>query len=165
MPRFRTAAAATLLLVPMVAGGFLLQEPPVRANALLFDQVRTIVERKFVDTLPRAATYEKAARGLVRELNDPYSELLSPKQSEDFSRSTGGRYGGTGMVLGEAITGGILVDRVFPNTPAEEAGVRVGDRILAVDATPTDKLKITEVSELLRGTPGSQVMVTYARPT
>jgi carboxyl-terminal processing protease len=164
MPRFRTAAAATLLLVPMVAGGFLLQEPPVRTNALLFDQVRAIVERKFVDTLPRAATYEKAARGLVRELNDPYSELLSPKQSEDFSRSTGGRYGGTGMVLGEAVTGGIVVQSVFPNTPAEEAGVRVGDRILTVDTTPTDKLKITEVSELLRGTPGSQVTVTYARP-
>lgn len=164
MPRFRTTAAATLLLVPMVAGGFLLREPPVRTNALLFDEVRTIIERKFVDTVPRAATYEKAARGLVRELNDPYSELLSPKQSEDFSRSTGGRYGGTGMVLGEAMTRGIVVDRVFPNTPAAEAGVRAGDRLLAVDATLIDKLKLTEVSELLRGTPGSPVTVTYARP-
>jgi carboxyl-terminal processing protease len=164
MPRFRTAAAATLLLVPMVAGGFLLQEPPVRSNAILFDQVRAIIEQKFVDTLPRSATFEKAARGLVRELNDPYSELLSPKQSEDFSRSTGGRYGGIGMLLGDAANGGIFVARVFPNTPAEEGGVREGDRILAVDTASTEKLKTTEVSELLRGVPNSQVTVTYARP-
>jgi carboxyl-terminal processing protease len=163
MPRFRTAAAATLLLVPMVAGGFLLQEPPVRTNAL-FSQVRAIVEQKFVDTLPRSATYEKAARGLVRELNDPYSELLSPKQSEAFTRSTGGRYGGIGMALGEASTGEIFVQRVFPNTPAEEAGVREGDRILQVDTTLVAKLNITAISELLRGTPGSQITVTYARP-
>ena len=44
MPRFRTAAAATLLVVPIVAGGFLLQERPARANALLFDQVMTLVK-------------------------------------------------------------------------------------------------------------------------
>ena len=79
MPRFRTAAVATLLVIPIVAGGFLLQEPPVRANALLFDQVLSLVQRQYVDTVPADAMYEKAARGLVRELNDPYSELLSPK--------------------------------------------------------------------------------------
>ena len=37
MPRFRTAAAATLLVIPIVAGGFLLQEPPVRQNAQLLE--------------------------------------------------------------------------------------------------------------------------------
>ncbi|HEY9229025.1 MAG TPA: S41 family peptidase, partial [Gemmatimonadaceae bacterium] len=164
MPRFRTAAAATLLVVPIVAGGFLLQEPPVRANVTLFDQVRSIIERQYVDSVGTAATFEKAARGLVRELNDPYSELLSPKQSEDFNRSTGGRYGGTGMLIGEPSRGVIVVDRVFPNTPAEEAGVREGDRILSVDNNSTDTLQIGQVSELLRGLPRSQVAVTFARP-
>src|ERR1051325_8613545 len=123
MPRLRTAAAATLLVVPIVAGGFLLQAPPARANAALFQQVMSLVQTQFVDTLPTSAAYEKAARGLVHELNDPYSELLSPKQSEDFNRATGGRYGGTGMLIGEQSPCVIVVDRVFPNTPAEEAGV------------------------------------------
>jgi len=99
MPRLRTAAAAALLVVPIVAGGFLLQEPPARANAALFQQVMSLVQTQFVDTLPASSAYEKAARGLVRELNDPYSELLSPKQSEVFNRATGGRYGGTGMSI------------------------------------------------------------------
>src|ERR1044071_5443141 len=101
MPRLRTAATATLLVIPIVAGGFFLQEAPVRANATLFDRVRASVARQYVDSVPSAAVYEKAARGLVRELNDPYSELLSPKESEAFSRGTNARCGGTGMYIRE----------------------------------------------------------------
>ncbi len=163
MPRIRTAAAATLLVIPIVAGGFLLQEPPVRANATLFDQVLSIVSRQYVDSVPTSAAYEKAARGLVKELHDPYSELLSPKESEDFSRGTNGRYGGTGMYIGEQ-QGAIVVDRVFPHTPAEEAGVLEGDRIVSVDGMPTQGLRIDQVSDKLRGEPGSQVTVAYGRP-
>src|SRR6185436_11342348 len=141
MPRFRTAAVASLLVIPIVAGGFLLHEPPVRANSLLLEQVMSLVRNQYVDTVIASSVYEKAARGLVRELNDPYSELLSPKASEDFNRSTGGRYGGTGMQLGEGTPTGIVVARVFPHTPAEEAGVREGDRVIAVDNHKTDTLK------------------------
>src|SRR6185312_11508611 len=164
MPRFRTAAAATLLVIPIVAGGFLLQEPPVRQNAQLLEQVMSIVQRQYVDTVPTSAVFEKAARGLVRELNDPYSELLSPKASEDFNRSTGGRYGGTGMLLNEPSPGVVVVERVFPKTPAEDAGVREGDRITAVDSVLTSTLAPGKVSDLLRGRIGTQVLVTYARP-
>ena len=163
MPRFRTAAVATLLVVPMVAGGFFL-EKPVRANSLLFDQVMSLVKTHYVDTMPSGAAYEKAARGLVRELNDPYSELLSPVQADDFNRQTGGRYGGTGMLIGQPAPGIVVVDRVFPNTPAEEAGVREGDRVMSVDTTATANIAFAKVSDLLRGEPGSAVTVTYARP-
>jgi carboxyl-terminal processing protease len=164
MPRLRTAAAATLLIVPIVAGGFLLQESPTRANAVLFDQVMSLVRNAYVDSIPSGLGYEKAARGLVKELNDPYSELLSPKESEVFERATGGRYGGTGMGLREQGPGVIVVERVFPNTPAEEAGVREGDRIVSVDSIATTNLPIDKVSNLLRGEPGSQVSVVYTRP-
>jgi carboxyl-terminal processing protease len=145
MPRFRTAAVATLLVVPIVAGGFLLQEPPSRANPILFDQVVSLVRNAYVDTMPVSATYEKAAKGLVRELNDPYSELLPPKESEEFNRSTGGRYGGTGMLLGAPSQGVVQVDRVFPNTPAEDAGVREGDYVMAVDTTKTRDVSFDKV--------------------
>ena len=164
MPRFRTAAVVTLLVVPIVAGGFLLQEPPVRANAVLFDQVVSLVRAAYVDTVPPGAVFEKAAKGLVRELHDPYSELLPPKESEDFNRNTGGRYGGTGMAVGNPSPGLFTVDRVFPNTPAGDAGVREGDRIVSVDSSSTNRLTLDKVSDLLRGEPGSKVNVVYARP-
>ncbi|MFL5613440.1 MAG: S41 family peptidase [Gemmatimonadaceae bacterium] len=160
----RTAAVTTLLLVPIVAGGFLLQEPATRSSARLFDQVRTLIETRYVDSLKDGQVLEKAARGMVRELNDPYSELLTPKESEGFNRSTNGRYGGTGMLLEQQPGADVSVQRVFPNTPAAEAGVQEGDRILAIDGISTHGLEIDKVSEKLRGNPGSQVAVTYSRP-
>jgi len=164
MPRFRTAAVASLLALPIVAGGFLLHKPQVHASSLLLEQVMSLVRNQYVDTLPNSAMFEKAARGLVEQLHDPYSELLSPKASEDFNRTTGGRYGGTGMLIGEQSKGVFYVERVFPNTPAEEAGVREGDHIISVDAKTTATLEIGQVSEALRGEPGSKVSVVYSRP-
>ena len=62
----------------------------------LLAQVMTLVRDRFA-AADAPDVYEAAARGLVRELNDPYSELMSPKQIEDFSRTTLGRYAGVGM--------------------------------------------------------------------
>src|SRR5919205_826643 len=164
MSRMRTAAVTTLLLVPIVAGGFLLQEPAARSSLRLFDQVRTLVETRYVDSLKDSQVFEKAAKGMVRELNDPYSELLTPKESDVFNRSTNGRYGGTGMLLEQRTGSLVSVQRVFPNTPAAEAGVQEGDRITAIDGVSTQGWEIEKVSEKLRGNPGSQVAVTYSRP-
>src|SRR5947207_499989 len=124
MPRHRTTLVAALLLVPIVAGGFLLQEPPLRANARLFEQVLSLVSRQYVDTLKNEELLARAARGLVKGLHDPYTELFTPRESDEFSRGTNGRYGGTGMLLFEDDEHAITVQRVFPSTPADEAGVR-----------------------------------------
>ena len=162
-PRLRTAAVTTLLFVPIVAGGFLLQEPPVHASARLFEQVLGLVAGRYVDTLPANDIYDKAAAGLVKELRDPYSVLLSPKASEDFTRGTGGRYGGTGMLLGED-DNGTFVAQVFPHTPAADAGVQEGDRIVGIDGKSVTGVSSVDIATRLRGDIGSKVEVTYARP-
>ena len=163
MSRHRTTLVAGLLLVPIVAGGFLLQEPPKRANARLFEQVLSLVSRQYVDTLPNSELLTRTARGLVKELQDPYTELFSPKESEEFGRATGGRYGGTGMLLEEEEDKVVTVQRVFPNTPADDAGVLDGDRIVAIGDTATTGWGLAKVSDRLRGTPGSKVVVTFSR--
>jgi carboxyl-terminal processing protease len=163
MPRPRTAATTALLLVPIAAGGFLLQEAPVRQSARLFDQVFSIVTDRYVDSVPAAMAYERAARGLVEQLDDPYSELLAPSAREEFGRQTNGRYGGIGMLL-EEIQGTVGVARVFPHTPAEEGGVHEGDRIVAIGDSSTRDWGLSRVSNALRGQPGSRVTVTFLRP-
>jgi carboxyl-terminal processing protease len=163
MSRNRTALVAALLLVPIVAGGFLLQEPPAKANARLFDQVMSLVSGQYVDTIASPELMSRAAKGLVKELHDPYSELFTPSESEEFSRGTNGRYGGTGMLLGEEDDKVVSVQKVFPNTPAEVAGVREGDVITAIADTSARGWGLSKVSDHLRGTPGSKVVVTFAR--
>lgn len=163
-PRHRTPFAAALLLLPIVAGGFLLQGPPRRASARLFDEVMALVSQRYVDSLKSSELLARAAKGLVKELEDPYTELLSPRESEAFTRGTGGRYGGTGMQLDEEPGAVVTVQRVFPNTPADEAGVRDGDRIIAIADSSTDGWGMSRVSERLRGAPGSRVVVSFLRP-
>jgi carboxyl-terminal processing protease len=129
----------------------------------LLDQVLSLVSERFVDTLPQGAMYEKAARGLVRELNDPYTELLSPKELKQFGTRTSGRYGGLGMTI-EPRDQQIVVANVFPHTPAERNGVREGDRIIQVDTASTKGWSTQQASDVLTGTPGTKVRVKLGRP-
>ena len=124
----KIALVAGLALLPVLAGGFALQARPTRDGGLLLSQVLQLVAMRYVDTLDAQALYEKAARGLVTELNDPYTELFSPKQMEEFSRKTNGRYAGLGMEI-TPVNGYVTIGKVFPNTPAERGGVLEGDRI------------------------------------
>jgi len=163
MPRFRKAALFGALLIPVVAGGFILQARSTRDGGVLLEQVMSLVTDRYVDTLPVPDVYEKAASGLIRELNDPYSELLTPKDLKQFNSRTNGRYGGLGMLI-EDQHGNITIATVYPNTPAEAGGVREGDRIIRVDTTNIQGWTITQVSDYLTGTPGTTVNVTFSRP-
>lgn len=163
MRRPRKLAAFAVILVPLLAGGFLLQSRVARDGAVLLDQVLSLIAERFVDTLPPGAMYEKAARGLVRELNDPYTELLSPKELKQFTTRTGGRYAGLGMSI-QLRDKQIVVERVFPHSPAERNGVREGDRIVQVDTASTRDWSTQKASDVLTGTPGTKVKVKFSRP-
>jgi carboxyl-terminal processing protease len=164
MRRFsRKLATASVALIPLVAGGFLLQSRTERGGDRLLDQVFSYVQNRFVDPVSTQDLYEKAARGLVEELNDPYSELLAPKDVKRFTQTTGGRYGGVGMQI-EDQQGWITVSTVFPNTPAERQGVRVGDRIVFADSLAVRGWSLSQTSDYITGTPGTKVIVTFARP-
>ena len=132
-------------------------------GARLFDQVLAIIGDRYVDSLDTGVLYEKAARGLLAELKDPYTELYSPKQLEAFNTTTGGFYAGVGMQI-EDQQGTIVVARVFPHTPAEEAGILEGDRIIGVDTSVVRNWRIDQVSSRLKGPPGTKVSAKFARP-
>lgn len=162
MSNRRRIALLGLMVVPLLAGGFVTQQRDVRDGARLLDQVFTIVSGRFVDSVGAAALYEKAARGLVHELNDPYSVLLSPKELASFNASTGGKYGGVGMEIAE-VQGFVTVQRVFPHTPAEQAGVIEGDRIVTIDTADARGWTTAQASDALKGRPGSKVSVKFLR--
>ncbi|HUF64375.1 MAG TPA: S41 family peptidase [Gemmatimonadaceae bacterium] len=161
--RFRKLVAIAVLAAPLAAGAFVYQQRDTRDTARLLDQVMQLVSGRYVDTLGAAQLYEKAARGLVHELNDPYTTLLSPKEFQAFNTSSTGRYGGIGMEIAE-VQGYVTVQKVFPNTPAEQGGVQEGDRIIVIDTTNVRGWNVTQVSEALRGPSGTHVNVRFSRP-
>jgi carboxyl-terminal processing protease len=159
----KTLIALTALTIPMLVGGFVIQERAARDGVRLFEQVMSVVGDRFVDSVSASALYEKAARGLLKELKDPYTELYTPKQLEAFNTTTGGFYGGVGMLIEEQ-EGNIIISKVYPHTPAEEAGIHEGDRIIQVDTASTRGWRIDQVSSRLKGEPGTKVTAKFARP-
>jgi len=164
MTRTRKALIAlTVVALPILAGGFVVQERATRDGVRLFEQVMSVVGDRFVDSVSTGLLYEKAARGLLREMKDPYTELYTPKQLEVFNTTTGGFYGGVGMLIEEQ-EGNIIISKVYPHTPAEEAGIHEGDRIIQVDTSSTRGWKLDQVSSRLKGEPGTKVAAKFARP-
>ena len=159
----RRSTFIALALLPVFAGGFLVQNTRTADGARVRDQVLNLVSQRFVDTVSTAALYEKAAKGLVKELNDPYSELFTPKELAGFSQQTNGKYAGIGMQI-EDQQGSITISKVFPHTPAEAGGVRDGDKILFVDSLSTRGWTTQKVSDYLIGTAGTPVTVKFGRP-
>ena len=158
------AGAATVLALPLAIGGFAQAptgQPP--AESRLFAQVLERVGLFAVDSVSRTDLYEKAARGLVAQLGDPYASLLSPAELATFTREEiGNDYAGLGVQI-EDQAGVATVTQVFPHTPAAEGGVLAGDRIVRVDTTATPGKPLEEVSNLLLGKPGTPVTVTFNR--
>ncbi|MBI1960953.1 MAG: S41 family peptidase [Candidatus Liptonbacteria bacterium] len=103
-----------------------------------------------------------AAKGLVQALKDPHSAFLPPEESKKFREDVRGSFGGVGMEIG------IKNDRLtviapLKNTPADRAGLKAGDRIVKVDDTDTDGLSVEEAIQLIRGAPGTPVVLTIVR--
>lgn len=163
MTRNKVLAALAVLVLPVSAGAFILQARGVPEGARLFGQVFQRVQEAAVDSLASGDLYEKAARGLVKSLDDPYADLYSPQELQSFQRNNlGNNYGGVGMSI-ENQDGLITVGNIFPNTPGEMGGVQVGDRIIRVDTIAVTGRPLDFVSSRLTGEPGTQVRVTFQR--
>ncbi|NIP80378.1 MAG: PDZ domain-containing protein, partial [Gemmatimonadetes bacterium] len=162
MPHARKAGFAAVLVASFFLGGFVLRDADQEQGPNLFRDVLTLVSTRYVDTLDVSEVYERAAEGLVDQLEDPYADLFSPEELEEFTVAYEGHYAGVGMLI-EAQQDAAVVRRVFPNTPAERIGAQVGDRIVAIDGRSVDGWPLEKVADALKGEPGTEVEVIFLR--
>jgi carboxyl-terminal processing protease len=109
-----------------------------------------------------AELWEKAIQGLIQELGDPYAAVLTRREAEAFEEESTGNYAGIGVQISE-LNGAVTITAVFRSTPAERAGLLVGDRIVGVDAETAVDWTVDDASRRIRGTPGTQVRVLIRR--
>jgi carboxyl-terminal processing protease len=133
------------------------------AGARLFDEVVAHLKRDYVDTLPDSLIYRNAVRGLIGELHDPHSVFLDPKRLSRLDESTSGHYAGVGIQM-DVRDSGITVVATLHGTPAEQAGMESGDRIVEIDGKATRGLTSDEALKTLRGPAGTSVRVSVERP-
>ncbi len=97
-----------------------------------------------------------AIRGLVDSLGDPYTVFFSPEENQRFSQEVQGSFGGVGVELGMK-DGNLAVIAPLKGTPAERAGLKAGDYILAINSSTTEGISIDRAVSLIRGNEGTTV--------
>jgi carboxyl-terminal processing protease len=110
---------------------------------------------------PTAVVFEYLC-GATNSL-DPYSAFLTADQLNEVYAQIEGHFVGLGVEL-KTNSDELLIVRVIRGSPAERAGIRGGDRILAIDGRPVDQFSADQGANLLQGPEGSQVTLTVAAP-
>ncbi len=97
------------------------------------------------------------------ETLDPYTVFIPESEIDDFNFMTTGEYAGIGAVISKH-GDNIVVAEPYEGFPAQKSGLRAGDIFLEVDGKPVNKMKVSDVSEMLKGPAKKPVHVTIQRP-
>ena len=132
----RTLIIALVGFFSFLSGGWLIQRGTARAgttyeHARLFQDVLAYIAEHSVDTLTERQLYDMAIDGLLAQIDDPYANFLRPDDVNQLRERTSGTYGGLGMQI-DSRDGWITVIAPMADSPALEAGIESGDRIVAV---------------------------------
>ncbi len=132
-----------------------------------------VIDAKFVPTKTSTSTDEQnvddlqarvwgMAEGLAASLGDPYTVFLPPADNKIFNEDISGHFEGVGMVI-EIKDGILTVVSPLKNTPAYNAGIKAGDKILEIDGVSTEGMSIDEAVKKIRGKKGTKVKLKIYR--
>ena len=137
------------------------EDSPVQAKAA---EVQEIIETYFIDDYAEDTLADGAASGMVDATGDEWSYYLSADEVAAYEESMANAYVGVGITITEdAEAGGMRVEEVAAGGPAEEAGIRVGDLLLAVEGEDVLPLGIDGTRNLVRGEEGTHVNMHFSR--
>jgi carboxyl-terminal processing protease len=171
--RARGALAFAVTLVAMLAAGLWLGGHP----RLLPDPLRDLfiaeptglvaeateaIEDNYFRPVGEEELGNASLQGMVRELrkrhDDRFSEYFSPESLESFNQQLEGRFSGIGLSVIE-VKRGLGVAQVFPRSPADEAGIEVGDTVVSVEGESIAGVSSTEATKKIKGPEGTEVTI------
>ena len=167
MNRLKLLAFVSLVFLTPVIGQE--RQKTTRADECIdiFNDVLRQVDVNYVDTLNYEALTETAINAMLRQI-DPYTIYYPQKNDRDLRMMTTGKYGGIGCIIQQRKLPGseelaTFAVNPYEGKPAQVAGILAGDRILSVDGKTTKGLSVSEVSNNLRGVPGTTVVLSLQR--
>lgn len=133
------------------------------SNLMRFITAYRFIETKYVNDTDDVKLIDGAIDGMVKSLNDPHSNYLSPKMYKTLMEQTEGSFAGIGVVMGMDNEQKIHIVGIMENSPGQKAGLQEGDEILAVDGVPVTQMAFDEVATHVRGQAGTDVVLTIMR--
>lgn len=127
------------------------------------DEAREVIEDSYFRPTSAEqlenASIEGMIRAISRKNDDRFSHYFDPAAYERFQASSQGRFSGIGLGVNEDKRG-LRVAQVYAGSPAEEAGIDVGDKIVAVEGESIAGVSATEAANRIKGPPGTSVEIT-----
>jgi carboxyl-terminal processing protease len=166
---FKTRLSVLMLSTPallfVVVGGLMGNVATSRGDETfqhlrVFDDVVNLVVGNYVEEVKVDRVMEGALKGLAEGL-DPDSAYLNPQQVADVQAGAALPDGDVGLELTRQYYLRVIAAR--DDSPAAKAGLQTGDYVRGIDGKPTREMTVFEGTRLLRGQPGSKVMLTIIR--
>jgi carboxyl-terminal processing protease len=130
----------------------------------VFWEVWAIIQRDYYGALPsmQEVTYA-AVQGMLNAVDDPFTSFVTPQEAAIRAEDDSGKYEGIGAYVDMDEEGKLIIVAPFEGSPAEQAGLRPEDRIIAVDGVSIVGLSLSEAISKVRGPAGSEVALTVER--
>lgn len=164
--RMRRKIKWMVVLVVVLTAGMALREPTEKyfdiARSLdIFATLFKEVNAYYVDEVDPEKLIREGIDGMLASL-DPYTDFISEDEIESFRISTTGQYGGIGALIG-VVNDKIVITDPYEGYPAQKAGLKIGDEIVAIDGRSVKGKSTSDVSSLLKGQPRTTVEVEVHR--
>ena len=133
----------------------------VSKNLDIFTTLYKELNTYYVDELKPDQLIQSGVDEMCNSL-DPYTDYITEENMADYRTQTTGRYGGIGAIIG---TRGewVTITDPYEGFPAAKAGLRAGDKIISIDGKLAKKLASDDVSRMLKGKAGTNVIVKVSR--
>lgn len=155
------AVALTAFVAGVAVGGSGDAPQPAAApeRGAVLDEAADRIASDAARAVDRKVLERAAVDGMLRALGDRWSVYYQPSEFASFSDALDGRYTGVGMWLRQELDGSLTVSGVQDRSPAANAGIRVGDRVVTVDGVDVATASVSAVVANLRGPDGSTVAI------
>lgn len=129
----------------------------------VFTKILNMTQQFYVEEIDTKKLIYGAIKGMLREL-DPHTNYMSPEIFKEFESETSGEFGGLGIEI--SVQNGVLtIISPIEDAPAWIAGIKPGDKIVAINGISTKGLSLVEASQHMRGKRGSAVTLSIIRGT
>ena len=135
----------------------------VAKNMDVFNSLYRDLDVMYVDTLDADELVKVGIDAMLSSL-DPYTEYFPEEDMGELKMMTTGKYGGMGSIIRMRKDSLVVIGEPYANMPAAEVGLKVGDVLKMIDDTDLKGMKVDEVSNMLRGEPGTTFVLTVQRP-
>ena len=134
----------------------------VTRNLTVFNRLYKELTTFYVDSVDADKAITAAIEGMLGDI-DPYTEYIPQKDRETFEAVSSGEYAGIGSYI-TTRGGDTFISEPSAGSPAAEAGLRAGDRLVVINGDSVRGMASDEVSKRLKGQPGTDVSITVWRP-